>query len=232
MKTQWSLPLALAISVLFAGIVYAKMPSSFADQESQTEQAATPSAPESGNEDVAESTVDNADESPLMTLDWLVGEWAMESEGAAASQNSAGITARYTKNNAFLILSFSFTREDRDSISGMQVIAWDPAEEHVRSWTYDSNGGFGQGTWSQLGDAYTIRTRYTLADGGTASSLRHIKFVDENTFTMRTINRELDGKLMPDEDPITLVRQSTESDAVTEDEAATASETNDKGEDK
>ena len=145
MKTQWSLPLALAMSVLLAGIAYAKMPSSFANQESQTEQATTQSAPESGDEDVVESAVDNTDESPLMTLDWLVGEWAMESEGPAASENSVGITARYTKNNAFLILSFSFTRENRDSISGMQVIAWDPAEEHLRSWTYDSNGGYEAG---------------------------------------------------------------------------------------
>ena len=56
-------------------------------------------------------------------------------------------------------------------MSGMQVIAWDPAQETIRSWTYDSDGGFGEETWSQSGNRYTIRAKYTLPDGGTASAL-------------------------------------------------------------
>jgi hypothetical protein len=93
----------------------------------------------------------------------------------------------------------------------MQVIAWDPANETIRSWTFDSNGGFGEDNWTQSGNRYTIRARYTLPDGGIASALNIFTFVDDNTCTWRSVSREIDGELQPDTEEVVLVRKSTEA---------------------
>ena len=30
-----------------------------------------------------------------------------------------------------------------------QRIGWDPAAKQIRSWEFDSEGGFGEGTWGE-----------------------------------------------------------------------------------
>lgn len=200
MKIQWLCPLALFAAGITAGWVIPDHHATGLLQEPETE---------------VESEIETT-ASPLTTLDWLVGSWTNSDES-----RSAQLSCRYTKNDAFLLLSFGFEREDGDKMSGMQVIAWDPAQQIIRSWTYDSDGGFGEGTWRQSGDHYTIRSRYTLPDGGVASSVKSIKFVDDDTCTIQTINREIDGKMQPDTEPLTIIREKnadTETTGETPDE--------------
>jgi hypothetical protein len=142
-------------------------------------------------------------ESPLVTLDWLIGSWVGESDSG-----SIEFSCRFTKNNAFIIRSFRVSRDAGPSMSGMQVVAWDPAEQTIRSWTYDSEGGFGEAVWSQADDHYTMRAKYTLADGGVGSALHVMRYVDDNTFVWKSINREIDGELQPDTDEVVVTRNS------------------------
>ena len=155
--------------------------------------------PSAGDADAADAT-----ESPLLTLDWLIGSWA---ESAAPGEESRGIhfTCQFTQNKAFILRSFTAGSGDSE-MSGMQVVAWDPAEETIRSWTFDSEGGFGQEVWSQSGNRYTIRKKYTLPDGGKASSMNILTYVNDNQFTWRSVQREIDGALQPDIETILLVR--------------------------
>jgi hypothetical protein len=145
-------------------------------------------------------------EKPLDTLDWLVGDWVDEQEKV-----SIEISCHYTKNRAFLLRTFRIVKENEPRISGMQLIAWDPARETIRSWTYDSNGGFGEESWSQSGNRYTLRSKYTLPDGGIGSNLQVIQAVDDNKLTWQSVDRFIDGKFQPDTEEITLVRK-TEGD--------------------
>ena len=73
----------------------------------------------------------------------MVGDWIDQDEGAT---NETSV--KWSKNRAFLIRSFRLSLGGADPLSGMQVIAWDPAEKHIRSWTYDSRGGFGEESWT------------------------------------------------------------------------------------
>lgn len=139
-------------------------------------------------------------ERPVETLDWMTGSWSNDSADSKIS-----FSCRYTKNNAFMIRSFK-SGDGETAMSGMQVVAWDPAKQAMRSWTFDSDGGFGQGIWSQSDDRYTIRTTYTLPDGGVAAAMNVMTYVDSDTFTWRSVNREIDGEMQPDIDEITLVR--------------------------
>lgn len=144
-------------------------------------------------------------QSPLNTLDWLVGDWVNEDENRSIEFN-----CHFTKNGSFLVRSFGMVTEKDVRMSGMQVIAWDPAIQAIRSWTFDSDGGFGEDTWTQSGNRYTIRAKYTLPDGGIASAINVFTFVDDNTCTWKSVSREIDGQLQPDGDEVVLVRKPTE----------------------
>ena len=83
-------------------------------------------------------------ENPLNELAWMVGDWIDADEHAAIETS-----VKWSRNDAFLIRSFRVSNLTAEPLSGMQIIAWDPAEKHIRSWTYDSRGGFGEESWSR-----------------------------------------------------------------------------------
>jgi len=145
---------------------------------------------------------------PLDTLDWMVGDWVDDDEKVVAE-----FSCHFTKNDAFLVRSFRVALTDDARLSGMQVIAWDPARDAVRSWTFDSNGGFGEESWAQSGNRYTIRAKYTLPDGGTASAVHVMTYVNDDRFTWKSVNREIDGVLQPDIGEVVLVRKPVTGDA-------------------
>jgi hypothetical protein len=142
-----------------------------------------------------------ASESPLMTLDWLEGSWTGE-----AGENRIEFDCRFTQNNAFLVRSFRVSQATEVRMSGMQVVAWDPQRESLRSWTFDSDGGFGEEHWSQTGDRYAIRSKYVLPDGGSGAALNAMSYIDTDTFAWKSMHREIDGELLPDGEPLVFHR--------------------------
>ncbi len=196
MRRSWLAAFGLLAVLSTAGWVVAL---SCAGQEApNAEQQETPKA-------VSPAAVAAERQSPLDTLDWLVGDWVNEDENRSIEFN-----CHFTKNGSFLVRSFRIVTEKDVRMSGMQVIAWDPANQSMRSWTFDSDGGFGEDTWTQSGNRYTIRAKYTLPDGGIASAINVFTFVDNSTCTWKSVSREIDGELQPDADEIVLVRKSTE----------------------
>lgn len=154
--------------------------------------------------------------SPLSELAWLVGDWA-DDDGDGRFEASV----KWSKNGAFLIHSYRVSNVAAEPISGMQIVAWDPAEKRIRSWTYDSHGGFGEESWSRAGDRWSIRKKFTLPDGGRASALQIITRASDDAFRFKSVNRVIDGALQPDLDEVTLVRKSAEPVATAPDAAAT-----------
>ncbi len=138
----------------------------------------------------------------LKQLEWMVGEWVDSDEHATIET-----VCRWTKNQNFLSRTFRVYVEDRIDLEGTQVIGWDPALQTIRSWVFDSEGGFGVGLWSHEGNQWTVRGLRVLPDGRRGSTTTVTQFVDENTFTLRTIGRQIDGELMPNIGPIKVVRK-------------------------
>ena len=99
----------------------------------------------------------------LKQLEWMIGRWVDKDDNA-----SIVTECRWTKNNSFIVRSFAISIEDRIDMSGMQIIGWDAASKKVRSWTFDSEGGFSEGRWSKKGDRWFIEKTGIMADGSTA----------------------------------------------------------------
>ena len=194
MKQQWLAALGLLAAGLLVGWSAAKSQGPAGDK----------GAPESAPAPHKAADKDG----PLDTLDWLVGDWVDDDDKVTAE-----FSCHFTKNNAFLLRSFRVALADDKRLSGMQLIAWDPAQKTIRSWTFDANGGFGEETWSQSGNRYTIRAKYTLPDGGSASAVNVLTYVTDDKCTWKSVNREIDGSFLPDIDEVTLVRKSETSGA-------------------
>lgn len=137
----------------------------------------------------------------LRDLEWLVGEWRDDVAGVKVKTN-----VRWSRQNAFLIRSYNVEFGEGDVHEGTQVIGWDPRQEQIRSWTFDSDGSFSEETWSKSGNEWTMRSTRTMSDGRLATATHILTPVDANSFTVKIIGREVDGQILPSTDPIKIVR--------------------------
>ncbi len=128
----------------------------------------------------------------LKELEWMVGRWVDQDEEATVVTE-----CNWTRNNNFLVRSFTVQVGDQIDMSGMQIIGWDPVAKQIRSWVFDSDGGFGQATWNKKEDQWFIQQKGVLADGRQSSSVNIIRYVDENTCTIQSVNRTVDNELLP-----------------------------------
>lgn len=138
----------------------------------------------------------------LKDLEWMIGEWLDADENAAIETS-----CRWSTNNNFLIRSFRVNVQDRVDFEGTQVIGWDPAAQTIRSWLFDSDGGFGAGRWSGGDGRWTVQTLSVLPDGRRASATNIHEIIDENSFRFQSIGRQVNGELLPNIDPVTVVRR-------------------------
>jgi len=140
--------------------------------------------------------------SPLNDLAWLVGEWTDPSGDSAISTR-----VTWTKNKSFLSYSFKVSVPGVDDLEGTQVIGWDPAAGTIRSWIFDSAGGFGGGTWSKKDNHWIIKFKQVLPDGRKASATNIYTIIDHDTITWQSIGREVDGQFMPNIGPVKVIRK-------------------------
>lgn len=137
----------------------------------------------------------------LKDLEWLIGSWTDGDD-----RGRIKTTCQWTKNKNFIRRSFIASTQDRIDISGMQIIGWDPAAKQIRSWVFDSDGGFAEGIWTQKGKLWYVKMKGTLPDGRKATSTNVFTMVDENQFDWESINRTVGGSMLPNVDEVTVVR--------------------------
>jgi uncharacterized protein (TIGR02246 family) len=141
----------------------------------------------------------------LKDLEWLVGEWASATSPAGISMRT---TCDWTANQAFLIRKFKVEGKDMMLRGGTEVIGWDPRSESFRSWAFDSDGGFGESLWVRDGNRWMIKFSGTLADGGMLSATHILTKVDDNTLTVQSKDRTVNGTAQPDIPETMLKRQA------------------------
>jgi uncharacterized protein (TIGR02246 family) len=134
--------------------------------------------------------------SRLKQLDWLIGTWTGEAptQGAPAMKS----TCDWAANKSFIIRSTSTPALIGGTGSGTEIIGWDPHEQRFRSWDFDSEGAFGQSTWTHDGDRWIIQRTGVFPDGSLASATFILTRIDANTLGVQSRDRMLDGEKQPD----------------------------------
>lgn len=140
--------------------------------------------------------------SPLDELEWMIGRWVDKSDDATIST-----VCEWTLNKTFMLRTFTVAIQGQPIMAGTQVIAWDPSQQRIRSWVFDSEGSFGEGIWTKQEDRWLIRATNTLSDGKKGTAVQIITKVDDNSFTWQSVGRQVDGELLPNVEPITVVRK-------------------------
>ena len=150
-----------------------------------------------------EADVDTSHHDKLKALDWMVGSWVDRDENYTIKTD-----CKWIGNNNYLLRAFKVTSiEENDNVSGMQFIGWDANKKQIRSWVFDSKGGYAEGVWSQKKDRWIVKTKATLAGGEIATSTSILKPVDDDTFTWQKVNRVVEGEILPNIDEVFIIRE-------------------------
>jgi uncharacterized protein (TIGR02246 family) len=135
---------------------------------------------------------------PLKELAWSVGEWEGEKGGVS-------VTVRWVLNQAYLSQEFRVKEADGE-MSVMQLVGYDPLGGQIKSWTFDSRGGYGEGLWTRDGNSWVVETTGVLPGGQTGRGVNVIRYVDENTIVFQSRDREVGGQPIPNSE-VKLVRK-------------------------
>jgi uncharacterized protein (TIGR02246 family) len=138
----------------------------------------------------------------LHGLEWVVGDWAGEKDKGPVER----ISVDWAEGENFLVATFATTYGDLSVGSATQWIGWDPAAKRIRSWIFDADGGFGEGSWTSEGKKWVIKTDSILQDGKKATATYELSAVDPDTITLQARDRSVDGKAVPETKAVTLKR--------------------------
>ncbi|HVU89867.1 MAG TPA: nuclear transport factor 2 family protein [Pirellulales bacterium] len=132
-------------------------------------------------------------EDPLPSLAWMVGEWT-----ATGDDQSAEMSCTWGPGKTYLLRQITLKPKNGDPITATQWIGWDPIQEQLRSFLFDSRGGFNDGVWTNEGDAWVVRNKGTTRDGTRSSGVMLYSRIDDNTWTIESLEDEVDGQPGPE----------------------------------
>jgi uncharacterized protein (TIGR02246 family) len=130
----------------------------------------------------------------LRELEWLIGAWADEEQKGEV----AHAVFSWTKNGNFILSSVTASVKGVPVAEVTQMIGWDPNARNIRSWSFESSGGFGEAVWARDGNKWLIKGQSTLRDGKKLIATNVVTRLGEDALTWQSINRTMDGKALPD----------------------------------
>lgn len=142
--------------------------------------------------------------SPLNDLAWMVGDWADTSDRVDVRINS-----EWFANKRFLVRNFTVMTDGELDLQGTEIVGYDAAAKQIRSWVFDSDGSFSEGTWVRDGATWRETMRGTLEDGRKATAIHSFSPKDGNSYVFTSSHREVGGQVQPSIGDIRMVRQST-----------------------
>jgi uncharacterized protein (TIGR02246 family) len=137
----------------------------------------------------------------LKDLEWMVGEWVDE-----GSDSVVRVDCRWSEDKNFLIRSFTVKLQGKPVMTVSQRIGWDPLARQIRSWEFDSEGGFGEGRWSRDGERWVIKHTGVRPEGMAASSTNIMSRERPDLVRWIATDRVLGEESVPDDQAYVMVR--------------------------
>lgn len=148
---------------------------------------------------VDREVISNYDE--LQDLEFLIGDWIDEGDDSVVVYKSS-----WDDNKAYLLSEFEVIENGVITMKGTQRIGWDSQAKTIRSWVFDSNGGFGEGLWQNVDGVWESRGTGVSSDGQNSTAIRTYTPVDHDHIVVSTRDHVVDGEKLPDLE-ITLARR-------------------------
>jgi uncharacterized protein (TIGR02246 family) len=138
----------------------------------------------------------------LRPLEWIIGEWVEDTKDAHVGR----VLFEWAQGQNFIIGMRAVGVKDILLDDGSQRIGWDPAAKQIRSWNFESDGGFGHGTWQLDGNKWVIRMSSVLRSGSLMTSTAILTRIDADTISVQGKDQQVNGKAMPDSPVIRMKR--------------------------
>ena len=130
----------------------------------------------------------------LSQLSWLIGDWTEADKDADVKVHS---NYQWARGGSFITRNVTVKRGDNPVLEGWQIIGWDPVAGGIRSWTFDDEGGYAEGSWTNEGQRWLSRESGYASDGSRTSADNTISKSGDDTFFWESGNRTLDGDPQP-----------------------------------
>jgi uncharacterized protein (TIGR02246 family) len=130
----------------------------------------------------------------LDELAWLIGDWEETDK-----TDDLSVSSQYTwaRGGNFITRNVTVKRAGNVALEGWQIIGWDPIEENIRTWTFDTEGGFAEGRFTREGERWLLREVGVTPDGSRSGADNTITRVSNDRLTFESNNRTLDGTPQP-----------------------------------
>jgi len=138
----------------------------------------------------------------LRPLSWMVGNWR-----AVEGEVQVEVTCLWSDDMNFLIREIQVKSPESQPMSIHQRIGWDAALKQVKSWTFDSHGGHGEGLWSHEKDRWQVITTAVHPDGQKATSRNLYTPQEDGSVLWESTQAAVEGEETPDQ-KLRLVRVS------------------------
>jgi len=138
----------------------------------------------------------------LKDLQWLVGEWLDQSP-----DSTVHVTCRWSDDTNFLLRDFTIHVQGQPVMMVSQRIGWDPLTKQVKSWVFDSEGGYGDALWTRNGDEWVIKSVGVLPDGRMATATNVLSRVSPNKARWKSTERTLGGESVGEPAEYVMVRK-------------------------
>jgi uncharacterized protein (TIGR02246 family) len=128
----------------------------------------------------------------LLPIAWLVGEW-VDDDGSSVVKS----ICRWSEDGNFLLQEFDLQLNGQNAMRVSQRIGWDPVLKRIRSWVFDSEGGFGESLWTRDGDMWLIKATGVSQDGKTATATNVLVPAGKDAYVWRSRDRIVGDQVSP-----------------------------------
>lgn len=149
---------------------------------------------------VNETDMNQPKSSGLKELSWILGDWT--------AKNSKNVTSHFKAdwvgNQNFIKCEYS--KNSNGNAEDVDLIGWNPVNQEITSWHFDSNGGFGKGKWVRYSDSWLENATTMETDGSFGRAINLVKKVNDNSFTWTSTGRSINGRALPDTSEVVVTR--------------------------
>jgi uncharacterized protein (TIGR02246 family) len=138
----------------------------------------------------------------LKELEWLIGTWQV-----ATKDREVTTVYEWDENKAFIRGKYTIKEGAKVVESGTQMIGKDNAAGAIHSWVFQSDGGFGDGLWTQEGKKWSVNVYGVTPVGRELTATAIYIHVDADTYTWQSVDQTVDGIPIPDTKPIKVRKQ-------------------------
>jgi uncharacterized protein (TIGR02246 family) len=138
----------------------------------------------------------------LAELEWMIGDWVDEN-----SESVVHATCKWSPDKNFLLREFTVQSRGTPVMTVHQRIGWDPLTKQIKSWVFDSEGGYGEGFWTRSGTQWMIKSTGVLPDGRVATATNILTRTGPNSAKWASIERTIGGEHTTDKYENLIVRR-------------------------